>query len=64
MDFEHLPTHVPFTMLNYFDGGKEEMCRHFIGAYTNNPIFEWPCHNIRSTIGLTHPVGHKHGVQT
>jgi hypothetical protein len=25
MDFRHLPTHVPFAMLNHFDGGKEEM---------------------------------------
>jgi len=25
MDFGHLPTHVPSTMPNHFDGGKEEM---------------------------------------
>jgi len=25
MDFWHLPTLVPFTMLNHFNGGKEEM---------------------------------------
>jgi hypothetical protein len=61
MDFEHLPTHVPFAIFNQFDGGKK-MCRHFIGAYMNNPVFKRPCHNIGSTIGLTHPIGH--GVQT
>jgi len=25
MDFGHLPTHVPSTMLNHFNGGKEAM---------------------------------------
>jgi len=58
MDFGHLPTHVPSGMPNHFDGGKgrdvHNVGPHFISAYMNNSIFEWPCHNIGSTIGLTH----------
>jgi hypothetical protein len=37
-------------------------CSHFIDTYMNNSIFKWACHNIGSTICLTHPIGHKHGV--
>jgi hypothetical protein len=46
-------------------GGKvNNVGPHFISAYTNNSVFKWPCHNIGSIISFTHPIGHKHGVQT
>jgi hypothetical protein len=67
MDFGHLLTHVPFAMPTFWwwQGRDVHNVRpHFIGTYTNNSIFEWPSHNIGSTIGLTHPIGHKHVVQT
>ncbi len=37
---------------------------HFTNAYMNILVFKRPCHNIRNTTYLTHPIGHKHGPHT